>query len=268
MRTARIEGMLFNGYMENRAGYILNSDRELPKPNELLLLSSGSYFKLANGVVKRSESLLGVKKIFNSFTDTTAIYRSASSYWSVENISLAGNIELFSDNEIYLNPSANLQNIIVVGRKIVLKSGFVGQIQVFASDTIVVEDNVKLLYPSNLTVIDSKGNQKLIYLGKKSEIQGAVWIWNPATDNNNSLIIRIEPGAVVKGQIYSPGRIQLSGDVWGTLYANLFFLSTPNAYYENYIFNSVIDGEKLPSDFACLPFVFDYKEMQFIDWLY
>lgn len=268
MRTARIEGRLFNGYMENRSGYILQSSKDMPKPPESLISSCMSYFNLSSGVTKRSELLIGGKKVFNSFADTTIIFTSSNSYWNIENTSISGNIELFSDKEIYINLTANLQNIIVVGRKVVLKNGFIGQIQVFASDTIIVEDNVRLLYPSNLTVIDCKSNQKLIYIGKKCEVQGAVWIWNPVNDNNISPLIRIEQGTVVKGQIYSPGRIQLKGDVWGTLYTDLFFLSTPNVYYENYVYNSIIDGEKLPSNFACIPFIFDYKEMQFIDWLF
>lgn len=268
MRTARIEGKLFNGYMENRADYIKQSSKELPQPPESLLSNCTSYLNASRGKTKRSEVLIGLKKIFNSFSDTLIVYTSSTKYWDIENISITGNIELYSNSEIYVRPSAKLQNIIVAGRKVVVKSGFEGALQIFASDTIIIEENVKLLYPSCIAVIDSKTNQKLIYLGNKSEVQGAVWIWNPVNESKYSPLIRVEPDAVVKGQIFSPGRIQLRGDVWGTLFADIFFLNTPIAYYENYIFNSLIDGEKLPSDFACLPFVFDYKEMQFIDWLY
>ena len=269
MRTARIEGKLFDGTIENREGFIHPSSKELSSPPEKLMANCKSLLNGEfNGIVKQSDALIGVKRVFNSFTDTLVTYTSSNKFWSIENISITGKIDLYSGNEIYISPSAKLQNTIIAARKVIVKSRFEGCIQIFATDTIIIEKNVRLLYPSSIAVIDSKANQKLIFIDKSCEIQGAVWIWNPIGDNNLSPIIKIEPGTIVKGQVFSSGKIQLKADIWGTIFAEQFFLNTPNAYYENYLFNSIIDGEKLPSNFACLPFVFDYNEMQFIDWLY
>lgn len=269
MRTARIEGRLFNGSMEKREGFIHQSSKELPPPPEFILENCKSLLNgESKGIVKRSESLIGQKEVFSSFSDSLVIYNSSNRFWRLENINITGRIELCSGNEIYISPTAKLHNVIVAGRKVIVKSGFEGCVQIFASDTIILEEDVHLKYPSSISVIDSKPNQKLILLNRNSEVQGAVWIWNPINGNEVSPIIKLEPGSKVKGQVYSPGKIQLRGEVWGTLMADMFFLNTPNAFYENYIFNSTIDGEKLPSEFACIPFVFDYNEMQFIDWLY
>ncbi|HCT31380.1 MAG TPA: hypothetical protein DIW31_11785 [Bacteroidales bacterium] len=269
MRTARIEGRLFNGYLEKRDDFIHQSNKTLPQPPESLLEACQVFFSAnSRGKQKRSESLVGTKKVFNSFNDSLTIYTSSNNYWVLENVDITGHVELYSSNEIFITPTAKLQNIIVVGRKVVVRSGFEGQIQIFASDTVILEDNVRLLYPSNIAIVDGKPNQKYIHINRNCEVQGAVWIWNSTKDNNLSPTIIIETGTVIKGQLFSPGKTQLKGNIWGTLYAELFFLNTPNAYYENYIYNSTIDGEKLPSDFACLPFAFDYNEMQFIDWLY
>jgi cytoskeletal protein CcmA (bactofilin family) len=269
MRTARIEGKLFSGIMENRDGYIHQSAGDLPAPPEPLIENCQSIINgSANGIIRSSETLVGVKRVFNSFADSLQIYTSASDFWVIDNISISGKVELYSNKEIYVNPSAKLNNVIIAGRKVVVKSGFEGCVQIFASDTIILEENVRLQYPSSISVIDSKTNQKLIFISLNSEVQGAVWIWNPVNDNKYLPVIKLETGSIVKGQVYCSGRIQLKGDIWGTLIADQFFLNTPNAYYENYIFNSTIDSEKLPSEFACLPFVFDYEEMQFINWLY
>ncbi|MHC1705775.1 MAG: hypothetical protein AB9846_17875 [Tenuifilaceae bacterium] len=269
MRSARIEGRIFNGIMENRDGYIHQSKKEIPSPPESFLAKCKSILKgEEKGIVKRIEMLTGAKSIFNSFSDSLLILTSTNNFWRVENISITGKVQIYASNEIYIAQSAKLQNVIVTGRKVIVKSGFEGCIQIFAADTIILEENVRLLYPSSISVIDSKSNQKLLVLSKNSEVQGAVWVWNPSSDNKFPPIIKTEHGSIVKGQVYSSGKIQLKGNIWGTLFVDQFFLNTPNAYYENYVFNSVIDGEKLPNSFACLPFVFDYNEMQFIDWLY
>jgi hypothetical protein len=269
IRTARIEGQLFDGYLETRNNYIRNSKEELPAPPEYLISNCESYLSTnGNAKVKRSESLVGRKDIFNSFSDSLIIYTSNDSIWKLDNISITGKIQLLSSKEIDIGSSAKLQNIIVVGRKIIVRSGFEGHLQIFATDTVILEENTRLLYPSVVSVIGNKNVTKFIHIKKNSEVQGAVWIKNSSKDDKHTPFIKIETGSKVKGQVYAPGKIQTQGVIWGTLFTDTFILNTPVAYYENYIFNTTINGEKLPENFACLPFVFDYNEMQFTDWLF
>ena len=173
MRTARIEGKLFDGIVENREGYIHQSRKEMPAPPEAFLADCKAILMgEVKGIVKSYESILGKKSVFNSFADSLMIFTSPEKYWWVENVIITGKVHLYSNNVIYITPSTKLQNVIVAGRKIVVKKGFEGTVQLFATDTIILEENVRLLYPSSISVIDSKPNQKLVIINKNCEVQG------------------------------------------------------------------------------------------------
>lgn len=268
-RTSRMEGILFSGIIEKRNDYILESNTTLPPPPKFLLENAKKLIEGdIDGVAKSGDYLIGKNDLFNSFSDSLLVINAIDSIWRISNINISGQIVLHSYSIIELDPSAILQNAIVVARKIIVKNGFKGHLQLFASDSIIVENNVELSYPSNLCVVTSKSQKNLLKIGYNSQVTGAVWQWNEVSNESYPPEMTIEKDAIIRGQVFCPGRLLHKGTVIGSLITNLFTLKTNYAYYENYMFNATIDAEKLPLTFACLPLILEYKEKQFIDWLY
>lgn len=268
-RTSRMEGILFTGVIENRDDYILESNTKMPSPPQYLLHNARTLIDgNMNGNNKKADYLIGKNELFNSFTDSLLVINANDSIWRISNVSISGQVILHSFSIVEIDPSAQLQNSIVVARKIIVKNGFKGHLQLFASDSIIVESNVNFDYPSNICVVGNNPSNGFIKLGTNSQVNGAVWLWNEVSNEVNPPELAIENDAVIRGQVYCPGKTIHKGTVVGSLIADLFKLNTSYAYYENYIFNATIDSEKLPLNFACLPLVFDYNEMQFIDWVH
>ncbi len=268
-RTSRMEGILFSGVIEKRDDYILESNTTLPSPPEYLLNNAKSLIEgNVDGIGKNGDYLIGKNELFNSFSDSLLVINAIDSIWRISNINILGQIVLHSYSIIEVDPSAILENAIVVARKIIVKNGFKGHLQLFASDSIIVENNVELNYPSNLCIVNNNASKSFLRIGYNSQVTGAVWQWNEVSNESYPPEMTIEKDAIIRGQVYCPGRLLHKGTVIGSLITNLFTLKTNYAYYENYMFNATIDAEKLPLTFACLPLIFEYKEKQFIDWLY
>ncbi|MDD3893176.1 MAG: hypothetical protein PHE03_12835 [Bacteroidales bacterium] len=269
MRSARFEGNLFNGSIEQREDYIKVSDKKLPPPPDYLIDNTKA---ILNGDItgerKSKDFLIGQNELFNSFDDTLLIIGSADTTWSINNITLSGKILVHSDYEIVIEPNAKLNGVIVAAPKIVVKSGVDGNAQLFASDTIIIEQGAKLTYPSIVGVLGGDGCKSLVHIKESSTVHGVVWIYSHSSKIEEIPQCLIDENAKVLGQVYSSGFTQHKGRVWGTLMVDLFTLRTDYAYYENFIYNAEVNSQKLPISYACVPFIFNYPEMQFIDWVY
>jgi len=268
-RTSRIEGILFSGTIEKRDDYIFESSAQIPSPPDFMINNSKKIIEAEYvGINKQGDYLIGKKELYNSFYDSLLVINAIDSIWKISNVSVSGKVVLHSYSIIELESSLELQNVIVAARKIIVKKGFVGHAQLFASDTIIVEEDVKLDYPTNLCVVSMNPATISIMLRANSQVTGVVWIWNELSNATYPPDLTIEHGATIRGQVYCPGKVLHKGVVIGSMIVDLFTLKTNYAYYENYLFNATINSEELPLNFACMPFILKYPEMRFIDWVY
>jgi hypothetical protein len=171
---------------------------------------------------------------------------------------LSGHIVLLSDTTVIIKGSAKLDQVLVYARAIIVRAGFRGNCQLFARDSIMVEKDCALDYPSALVVLRapgetiSKGNtnvkasQPTINLGEGSVVRGTLISWEKDRSQAQTLI-GLGKSSKVYGQVYAKGIVRLKDDVEinGSVFSNRFVYQTAYTLYENYLINVKLDEKGL-----------------------
>ncbi len=195
------------------------------------------------------EDLTDDVMLYNGFHKETLIVESDTIV--LENKRLSGNIVIKSKDSIYIKKSNILEDIVIESPKVAFEAGFTGTIQILAQKVVGLEENVVLRYPSGILMHTGSVDKREIIMAKNSKILGGIVI----SDDNRGLdkIITIEEDAEVVGDIYCSGKLQLKGNVVGTVYTSNFYLRTEASAYDNYILNGTIDRKGLPQEFVRIP---------------
>lgn len=142
---------------------------------------------------------------------------------------------VIDDDFMIISEEMMLEDTVIIAKSITVKSGFTGTVQLVATDTIIIETNVKLKYPSGL-YITSGNPDRYIEIAENSEVNGYVVI-----EKSNSQIQKLnykqQSDAIVRGVVYINGIAQVHGIIIGELYANELNIYTPEGIYRNTIFN-------------------------------
>ncbi len=194
---------------------------------------------------------------FNEFAQVDQPYWSMSFDGPTELIDLGnfgqvdqtwqGNICLVASQKITISARAHLNEVIISAPEVEIESGFRGNLQIFASDSIIVGQGVELTYPSALCVYNNTGSGAIKLL-EKSEVQGTIFIYSP--QSFKKLLLHIYPEARIIGQAYAKSYVWLSGEIWGSLYAQRFIMKTAASIFENHLLDAKIDQTLLPSAFV------------------
>jgi cytoskeletal protein CcmA (bactofilin family) len=270
VKRAYIEGQNFIG-TDLIMGKVFPSSQLVLNANEHLLPLIVGLF---NRVAKENDSVInvdavGLRSSSRSFYESTVFCHSTVPM-RIGAYKFSGNIILASDREIRISPDAFLQDVIVCAPKVIIEKGFEGCLQVFAYDSVIVEEKVKLNYPS---VIGLARQQKscqntAIWIREGAEIEGTVFADQEARDTKNQIKILIDKGVFIKGFVHSSGWIDLKGSVFGSVACTKFILSTPSSVYENHLLNAVIDRTKLSKYFVASSLIKDGENKKTVKWLY
>lgn len=164
-----------------------------------------------------------------------------------EELKGVGGMTLLADSAITIGADFNLRNALVVGHSVHIEEGYKGQLQVIATDSIVVGDRVVLEYPSALVVLknDTLGFQRLLKVGKDSEIGGQLICWEKGRSELMPLV-SVGERTVIKGELYSQGYVSLGrgAAVDGTVSAVRLMARVSGALYENYLIDVKLDRSR------------------------
>jgi len=230
------------------SGEIYRSNQLLPEilvPNLSELYSNGRKFTL-NEFSRKST-------IFNGFMNKTLVINLGKGE-QLDNITLKGNIFISSADTLYINNSTRLEEVIIKAPKIVIEEGFVGRAQFFADSEIFVNKNVILNYPSSIAILSNSNifNKKITVL-KGSSVFGGVIVESSTFDEKEGSQIIINEGAFIMGSLFCNGKLQLKGEVLGTVHAHKLILETKSGVYDDILLNAKIDAVGLPKGFINLP---------------
>ena len=106
-------------------------------------------------------------------------------------------------------------------------------------------------------------------LNEEATCLGVLFAWQDATDAKKQVDISVAKKAVVYGQVFSCGTIDLKGCVYGSVLTNKFILRTPSAVYENHLLDATIDVSKLPVEYAGIVIMKDssFADKRIAKWL-
>jgi len=244
IQTAYVDNKAYEGDKRLVLGKKLTSEKKLPSLDAVRFNALDRYFSVQGDKPASMDSLN------QSFLKPTKILDFKNKPYTLNNLSLKGNVLLHSDTTLTIDSTTKLDNILVFAKAIIVKEGFNGKCQLFASDSIAVGKNCRFNYPSCLGIVRSKTGkfsvQAKITVGETSTISGTVFIWEKSPGEIKP-IIRLSKKDTVRGQIYSQYGIAFEDGcvVYGSLYTKYFLYQNTFTLYENYLINLQLNSNKL-----------------------
>ncbi|HXB93044.1 MAG TPA: hypothetical protein VNU72_12170 [Puia sp.] len=186
-----------------------------------------------------------------SFGDTATILYGRGPI-NLSSCSLKGHILIISDSLIRVSPGAILENVILSAPVIRLDSGWSGMLQAIASDSIIVQNNCRLFYPSALVLLKYRGStlQPKITIGDSCMLNGMILTHISLQKDQVRTYVEIGKGSILDGWLYAEGFVYLKGQVHGAVMADHFLYKTPMTVYVNYLVDATIDRTALSPWFA------------------
>lgn len=184
---------------------------------------------------------------------------------SLENVKIKGKVKIVSQREILVGNNVKLDQCVLVAPIIRFKEGFKGRAQMFAKDSISIQNNGHFLFPSIIYMDGGNGNKEL-EISSSVNFAGDIVLAGKMGDK--SPILKIGEESRIEGFVYCDGTIELEGDVAGSLYTNRFILRTPSALYENHLLNNRIDFSDLNKSYVGVSWFGQLDKKQVIECLY
>jgi hypothetical protein len=190
------------------------------------------------------------------FDNTPALFYSDQSI-EINNF-IKGKAVIMSGTSITLQSKSSLFDVVVVAPVVTIKNGFEGNLQVIATDSITVESNVKLHYPSVLIINQKKNTVPAnLFVGNGSLIDGAVVVTRPSGLPYYFFPkVKIDDQATVRGIFYAQGLSDIRGTIVGTTFTEHFLYRSSTGFYLNHFRNGNLHFADLPNQYS-IPFIFE-----------
>lgn len=183
----------------------------------------------------------------------------------------AGHIIIKSETEIRIGAMAKLEDITLAAPKVIVESGFKGNLHIIARNHISIGANSHLEYPSSLVLVDNTRpegpTESPLVLEENTSIHGnVIYLTEGIEALDKSMDIFLSPTATIHGNVYCTGNMVLLGTVEGSVYTHGFVVEVDGSKRSNHILNGRILGNVLPDAFCGLPFSETHKGIA--KWLY
>lgn len=183
------------------------------------------------------------KNLTQSFFAPT-LYVKVSEKLVLENNSLVGNIMIQSDSLLTIAASSHLDGIQIYAPSIKIEDGFKGNCQLFATDSIIIGNQVHLNYPSVAGLLKAEGAMALpeITMGNDVVFEGIIFT-HEAKRSVLQTMVSLGKQTRVKGEVYSTGLLKIEKGVFieGKASCNRLVMQMPMALYENFLVDVTFD---------------------------
>ncbi len=270
-KQAHIEGKNFTGSKIDK-GNIQKSSHTLPDLNENIANLSVDFF--INKYINNSNKIIAFEELrqdslISSFQDSVTILYSPSSI-ELNDLFLQGKIIVLSEQKIQIGNNTQLNDIICVAPYILVENQFTGKLQLFAGDSIHIENNCYFKYPSvaGITIPRADNKSTRINIDEKTVLNGMAFIYQKAVTLDKQPSLRLGKESIIKGQVYCNGHTEVKGNIYGALYTARFMLSTPSAIYENTLMDTNIDMFKLSRNYVGADLIQEQTQGSIVKWVY
>ena len=264
IRKASINGI---GYSREQLvfGEQLKADSNLPqlfqqhinRINQYILDNNEETYSYSD-----TENLMS--NMQQSFFQNT-IYIESDEDLNLSGTNLSGNIILKTLGNIRIDENSQIDNCILIAKKIIIERDFIGRGQFFATDSILVETNSSLLMPSILAVINQT-DSCLIQLDDNVSFSGNIIMQTESKELLSSLIINDDCKLI--GQVYCNGYCDFQGVLFGSLYTKGFISITENSFNQNLLLDACIDISRMPDEFSGINLLNNDTHLKYIETLF
>ncbi len=223
-------------------------------------------------------SLVNKKVIKNSFQSPTIIVRDRTV--RLRNVQLTGNVIVSATDNIIVESSATLQDVLLLAPKIVIKDWTEGYFQAIATESISVGKKCRLSYPTALIVKKKEVflqeaetaqptfDAPSIYIDSYAQVIGAVLALEKTNLVPYTPQIKIDEHAKVIGEVYCTKNLELKGRVNGSVTTDAFIAMENGSVYQNHLYNGQINRKNLDEAYTGLPMENGRQSKKVMKWLY
>lgn len=237
IKPAFVDGKFFEGKEEIVEGKKSFSERALPSidMHRISAIMEGLDGDLSSDVPYLSQ-------VIHSFKEPTQ-YIYSSEEIRLANKQIKGNIVLSSDTLIQISADCTLEHIICIAPTIRVDKGFRGSVQLFATDSLIVADEVHFGYPSALVLYASDDVfRRELKMGKNCSLAGSILLYEEERSAVPHMLSLGEDN-LVTGELIAFGMLKYTKPltVRGSTYCYRFITQTPSSLYENFLIDIKLD---------------------------
>ncbi|WCT13656.1 hypothetical protein [Mucilaginibacter jinjuensis] len=269
IKEAYVDNMAYQGDKKLVDGLKKTSDKKLP------VLTESSYAnlkKLLSVQADADSSLAIADSMFRSFDAPLKLIGLGKQAIHLRK-KMDGYILIRSDTTITIDNTSILDHVIIFARSVNVESGFKGNCQLFASDSIHIQSNCHFNYPSVIGLLSQNQSKNKepgkIIIDSATTIDGTVFSYDPNASAIRPVII-LGSQTTVNGQIYSQGILSYKKNVAvnGSVMTNRFIYQSGYTMYENYLINFRVNSVPLSKYYLTselLPFASTKRRV--LEWL-
>jgi hypothetical protein len=243
LRQAYVDGKPYTGKALIN-GDIHDSGRDLPPLDEEMIQDITYYLKpLDNKKNEFKDLIKGLTfdvqdSLNNSFFNDAKVFYLDETMMDLGSRKLRGKIILVSDTILKVAADSHLDQVQIYAPAIIVASGFKGNCQLFARDSIIIGKDCVFDYPSFAGIFKPEDHkiQAKLSIGEGSLFSGVLLSYEKKRSPLQT-IISLSKGCKVNGEVFATGFVKLEKrvSVNGKTYAKRFIMQTPTTLYENYL---------------------------------
>jgi len=267
IQSAYIDNKAYEGDKRIIIGEKHTSEKQLPGLDSVRIKLLDKNFAL------KGDSLTNKDSVSRSFLKNTKVFDFKGEEQTLEQIKLKGNIILHSDTTVTIDSTAALNHVLIFAKAIIVKEGFNGNCQLFATDSISVGKNCHFAYPSCLGIIRLNASkivsQAKISLGENTAFNGLLFTYEKNPSDLKPMI-SLSKKDTIKGQIYSQDALALKDQVviYGSVFTKRFVYRNSFTLYENYLINTTFNAKDLSPYYLASPVTpVASKKKKILQWL-
>ena len=242
VKSAYIEGTSFS-VLNSIRPYIKQAPSYIPEIDENYLKTIEESQSVLNPYTDSLISFIP-DVLVQSFQKKTSVIQQSSLTLNAQ--ILSNNIKIIASDLITIENTCQLNNVLLIARKVVFKKGFKGIVHVIAKDSIVTEDECEFNYPSSFCVYSNVNSIRPnpivrgIFFGMKCKFKGGLLAVNNASQSSR-MLIKLNRDFELIGNAYSSNYTDAQGSLYGSVFCQTLLLQTPSGVYENHLLNCLID---------------------------
>jgi len=252
-------------------GFIKTSARDLPEVVAYFKSQTFQDMLLANisgnNVLSESYLYTETDSLYNSFSKPTICIFNTEKAVEITS-KIEDNVKIISSKPLIVSNKARLNHVLIYAPVIVVEKGFKGSVQLFATDSLCIEENCALTFPSFAALIphaDTASAKRRHYLivNTNATVSGGLMI---LSDGLTNCQLTIMDKACVFGQVYSNGNMELKGNIQGSVYASYLYSESTYGNIGSMLNNGVIESTQIPTGFV-FPCLLPSHNKKIIKWL-
>lgn len=263
IKTGYIDGKIYSGSLKEME-VIVSNYPSLPEVGGFYRSATDDYHsvqKLAEMYKTDISSPQGLTdSVYAPFSGSTMLFHSNSPIM-ISRAKVGGKVIVSSGSSITVEGQAEVNDAILIAPIVKINQGFSGNLQVFATDTVVLGEGVELVYPSAIYMKQVRQDRpSMLEIKSKATVDGAIIVTRPSEVVRYYYYprVKIDELAKVRGVVYVQGLTDLRGTVQGATLTDHFYCQTPSGFYLNHLYNGSIIYNNMPYEYG-IPFLYTNK---------